>query len=150
MESVNSRFCKAVFVGELCEPWYMRTGINFVIHQSAFFDLGAEKVVKRISYNKLVRDKIPEIIETEGKVCRCRILGGEEYRCRLDAKLDEELAEFRESHELEELADVLEVLYATARAYGVEWDSVEKIRREKAEKRGGFDRRIFLESVDER
>lgn len=107
-------------------------------------------MVKRISYNKLVRDKIPEIIEKEGKVCRYRILGEEEYRCRLDAKLDEELAEFRESHELEELADVLEVLYATARAYGVEWDRVEKIRREKAEKRGGFDRRILLESVDER
>ena len=61
-------------------------------------------------YNKLVRDRIPEIIEADGKVCTTEILPDDRYLRMLDAKLDEELAEYQESKSLEELADLLEVV----------------------------------------
>ena len=69
-------------------------------------------------YHKLVRDKIPEIIEASGKVCKTEILSDEEYLRMLDAKLDEELAEYHQDQSLEELADLLEVLFSTAVARG--------------------------------
>ena len=88
-----------------------------------------------IHHNKLVRDRIPEIIEGSGKTCATRILPQEEYLAALDAKLTEELA------------DLLEVMMAVAEARGHSFAEVEAIRRAKAEKRGGFRERIFLESV---
>ena len=69
----------------------------------------------KIIYNKLIRDKIPEIIEASGKTCETEILSDEEYLQRLDKKLDEELAEYHQEQNIEELADLLEVLYATAK-----------------------------------
>ena len=60
-----------------------------------------------IQYNKLVRDRIPEIIEASGKRCVCSTLSDEEYLARLDEKLNEELAEYQESKSMEELADLL-------------------------------------------
>ncbi|WP_330361234.1 nucleoside triphosphate pyrophosphohydrolase [Butyrivibrio sp. AD3002] len=67
----------------------------------------------------------------------------------IDAKLDEELAEYHKDQNLEELADLLEVVYAATRARGHSVDDLENIRRGKAEKRGGFDDHIFLETVEE-
>ena len=69
---------------------------------------------EKVIYNKLVRDKIPEIIEASGKICEMDILSDEEYLQMLDKKLDEELAEYHQEQNIEELADILEVLYATA------------------------------------
>ena len=69
-----------------------------------------------IIYNKLVRDKIPEIIEASGKTCETEILSDKEYLQMLDKKLGEELAEYYKEQNIEELADLLEVLYATAKA----------------------------------
>ena len=69
-------------------------------------------------YHKLVRDKIPEIIEASGKVCKTEILSDEDYLKMLDAKLDEELAEYHQDQSLEELADLLEVLFTAAVARG--------------------------------
>lgn len=69
-------------------------------------------------YDKLVRDKIPQIIEANGSRCCTRILEPEEYLARVDAKLDEELAEYHAGPCLEELADLLEVIYAAAEARG--------------------------------
>lgn len=66
------------------------------------------------TYYKLVRDKIPEIIEQSGKVCKIEILSDDEYLKMLDAKLDEELAEYHQEQNLEELADLLEVLLAAS------------------------------------
>ena len=63
--------------------------------------------MKKTTYNKLVRDKIPEIIEQAGKICTCTILSDEDYLVLLDKKLDEELAEYQESKSMEELADLL-------------------------------------------
>ena len=56
------------------------------------------------TYHKLVRDRIPEIIEADGKTCVCETLSDEAYIRLLDQKLNEELAEYQESKSLEELA----------------------------------------------
>ena len=100
-----------------------------------------------IHHNKLVRNRIPEIIEGSGKTCATRLLPQEEYLAALDAKLTEELAEYQADKSMEELADLLEVMMAVAEARGHSFAEVEAIRRAKAEKRGGFRERIFLESV---
>lgn len=102
-----------------------------------------------IIHRKLVRDRIPEIIESTGKTCVTRTLDEAEYIAALDAKLQEELNEYLADGSMEELADLLEVMMACAKARGHGFAEVERIRREKAEKRGGFDQRIFLESVTE-
>lgn len=102
-----------------------------------------------IIHNKLVRDKIPQIIEQSGKSCVTRILSDEEYAAALNAKLQEELNEYLADGSMEELADLLEVMMAAAKARGHDFSEVEAIRREKAEKRGRFNDRIYLESVTE-
>ena len=63
---------------------------------------------KEFSYHKLVRDRIPEIIEQDGKECVCSVMNDEEYLAALDEKLNEELKEYQESKSMEELADLLE------------------------------------------
>lgn len=104
-------------------------------------------VVSTIQYNKLVRDRIPEIIEASGKQCVCATLPDEEYLAKLDEKLNEELAEYQESKSMEELADLLEVIRAVAVARGSSIEEVETIRRDKAAKRGGFEKKILLSEV---
>ena len=99
-------------------------------------------------YNKLVRDKIPEMIEADGKICKTRILSEEEYIAALEEKLNEEVAEYQADKSLEEMADVLEVLHAICVARGYSLDDLEEVRVKKAEERGGFWERIFLESVE--
>ena len=79
-------------------------------------------------YNKLVRDKIPEIIEADGKCCKTEILSDEEYIKMIDAKLDEELAEYHEDQNIEELADLMEVIYAAAEARGYSVEELEAVR----------------------
>lgn len=101
------------------------------------------------TYNKLVRDRIPEIIASDGKTCVCEILSDEDYLRLLDAKLTEELSEYQESRSLEELADLLEVLRAVAKARGWTWEELEQARQEKAAKRGGFEKKILLKEVRE-
>ena len=103
--------------------------------------------VSTIHYNKLVRDRIPEIIETSGKRYVCSTLSDEEYLAKLDEKLNEELAEYQESKSMEELADLLEVIQAVATARGSSIEEVEAIRRDKAAKRGGFEKKILLTEV---
>ena len=98
-------------------------------------------------YNKLVRDRIPEIIESSGRTCVTEILSDEDYLKMLDAKLDEELAEYHQDQNLEELADLMEVIYACAKARGYTVAELESVRAEKAAKRGGFDRKILLKTV---
>ena len=100
-------------------------------------------------YHKLVRDKIPQIIEESGKTCKTRILNREEYCKMLDEKLEEELAEYQESKSLEELADLLEVMTAVVEARGYTWQELTRIREEKREARGGFREQILLEEVQD-
>ena len=102
-----------------------------------------------IKYHKLVRDRIPEIIESAGKKCICTELSDEAYIAMLDAKLNEELAEYQESKSLEELADLLEVMGAVVKARGYTWDDLTRVRKEKRAQRGAFDQRIYLKEVIE-
>lgn len=106
--------------------------------------------MKAICYSKLVRDKIPEIIESSGKTCTTEILSSEDYLRMLDAKLDEELAEYHKDQNIEELADLMEVVYAAAVARGYTLEQLEEIRLEKAKKRGTFTNRILLKEVFEK
>jgi len=100
-------------------------------------------------YNKLVRDCIPENIEASGRTCVTEILSDEEYLKMLDAKLDEELAEYHADQNIEELADLLEVIQACAVARGYTVDELEQVRADKAAKRGGFEKKILLKEVRE-
>ena len=102
-----------------------------------------------IKYCKLVRDRIPEIIEASGKACVTEILSDENYLRMIDAKLDEELAEYHKDQNVEELADLIEVIYAAAIARGYTIEQLEKVRAEKAEKRGGFQKKKLLLEVTE-
>ena len=95
-------------------------------------------------YNKLVRDRIPEIIEQKGGACKMRILSDDEYKKALDAKLGEELTEYLASHDAEELADLMEVIYACAALQELTPADLERIRADKAAKRGGFAQKILL------
>jgi len=95
-------------------------------------------------YNKLVRDRIPEIIEASGVSCKIEVLDDDRYLEMLDAKLDEELAEYHESKQIEELADLLEVIRSVAVARGYTIEELEKIRQQKADNRGGFNKKILL------
>jgi predicted house-cleaning noncanonical NTP pyrophosphatase (MazG superfamily) len=94
------------------------------------------------SYNKLVRDKIPEILDVKGVTYEKRIASYEEYKAELMKKLAEEVAEFSEAGEAEELADVIEVVEALRKL--PEYADVEALRLKKLEERGGFDARIIL------
>lgn len=105
--------------------------------------------MSEIIHNKLVRNNIPQIIEAAGKQAVTRVLSDEEYLAELDRKLTEECAEYQADKNVEELADVLEVLYAIAAARGYSVQELERMRAAKAEKRGGFADRIFLEKVVE-
>lgn len=100
-------------------------------------------------YNKLVRDHIPDIIQSNGATCEIMYLDRQAYIQALDTKLMEEFGEFREHRDVEELADMLEVLFAMAKAHGYSWIDVASAHREKREKRGGFDRAILLKTVTE-
>lgn len=98
-----------------------------------------------MTHNKLVRDRIPEIIQAQGGSYKARILNDEEFLKALNAKLNEEVAEYQESHAIEELADILEVVMAIALANGHDWQEILDIRQKKAEERGGFYKKVFLE-----
>lgn len=100
-------------------------------------------------HNKLVRDRIPEIIEAGGKTCVTETLPDTRYLEMLDAKLSEELSEYQESKSLEELADLLEVMQAVVDARGWTWEQLEQARQEKAVRRGGFEKKILLKEVME-
>lgn len=101
------------------------------------------------TYNKLVRDRIPEIIAASGKTCITEILSDEEYLKMIDAKLDEELAEYHQDQNIEELADLTEVIHAAVIARGYSLGDLERFRAEKAAKRGGFQKKILLKEVIE-
>ncbi|MFQ3545762.1 nucleoside triphosphate pyrophosphohydrolase [Halobacillus rhizosphaerae] len=105
------------------------------------------------TYNKLVRDLIPQIIEDQGKALKAEILYQEDYQTELRTKLQEEVNEYLEADQnddaLEELADVLELMKALAKQHGGTLEDVERIRKEKAGKRGAFEDRVFLVRVED-
>lgn len=98
-------------------------------------------------YNKLVRDKIPEIIKASGKECEIEIASMEERYKLLENKLQEEVGEFLEDKNLEELADIMEVLFGLADILGYSEEELLKARNKKKEERGGFKEGLVLKSV---
>ncbi|WP_099517149.1 nucleoside triphosphate pyrophosphohydrolase [Paenibacillus sp. BIHB 4019] len=103
------------------------------------------------TYNKLVRDNIPQIIQASGKQFSSRVLNTAEYEIALKEKIQEELNEFLEAgdqeEQLEELADLLEVIYSFAHSKGIGREQMELIRERKKDERGGFYKRICLMNV---
>ena len=97
---------------------------------------------------KLVRDNIPRIIESQGRNCSFRVLSDKEYENALNAKLQEELDEFLQSKNVEELADLQEVIFAILSQKNISLQQFEALRKEKLEKNGGFSKRIFLLEKD--
>ena len=95
-------------------------------------------------YHKAIRDKIPEIIRGSGKNCNVKTLSDDEFLKELEKKLVEELNEYQESKDVEELADILEVIYRIAQLRGISKEKLEEIRINKVEKRGAFDKNLFL------
>jgi len=96
---------------------------------------------------KLVRDKIPQIIQENGKSCIAHVADDKEFRHCLRAKLQEEVDEFLQDNNPEELADILEVLHAIAQSEYDGYCHIEKVRLAKKEEKGSFDQRIVLEKI---
>ena len=101
------------------------------------------------AYDKLVRDKIPEIINESGKTCSYYIAEKDEYKSRLYEKLTEELGEFIATPSYEEAADIWEVFSSICRFHNLDIPSVIKAAEEKASSRGGFNDAIILKSVQD-
>ncbi len=102
-----------------------------------------------MKYNKLIRDRMPEIMKKQGKSVKTHVASDSEYLQKLKAKLIEEAAEYSRDENTEELADVLEVLYALMELKGVTKGEVESMRSKKAGERGTFKDRLVLEEVIE-
>ena len=104
-------------------------------------------------YNKLVRDNIPEIIISNGGKPFTRILDDSEYKFELEKKLYEEYQEVLDTttseERIEELADMVEIIGILARLAGKNLEDVLEVAKNKSNKRGGFEKKIFLEKVDE-
>ncbi|MGH1054574.1 nucleoside triphosphate pyrophosphohydrolase [Bacillus paranthracis] len=103
------------------------------------------------TYNKLIRNKIPQIIKSNGKNPTTRILPQDEYIKEICKKTQEELTEYLEAKtqpdKLEELSDLLELINALAEHEGTTLEGINNIRKKKAEERGGFSDRVFLIEV---
>ena len=99
-------------------------------------------------FDKAIRDKIPEIIKESGKNCNVKKLTDSEFLTQLEKKLVEELSEYQESKNVEELADILEVIYRISELKGITSDELDCIKNEKAKKRGKFDDNLFLVDAD--
>ncbi|HCC23563.1 TPA: phosphoribosyl-ATP pyrophosphohydrolase [Candidatus Falkowbacteria bacterium] len=99
--------------------------------------------------NKLVRDLVPQMIEDNGDEAVTKILEQEEYFEALKDKLKEEVEDYLENDDPEELADIIEVIHALSEYHQMTINDIERLRQNKLEERGGFSERIFLEEVIE-
>ena len=95
-------------------------------------------------YHKAIRDKIPEIIEESGHSCNVKPLSDSEFLVELEKKLIEELREYQESKSIEELVDIMEVIQRISELKGTSIEDLENLRKAKAEKRGTFEKNLFL------
>jgi predicted house-cleaning noncanonical NTP pyrophosphatase (MazG superfamily) len=102
-------------------------------------------------YNKLVRDKITEVIERSGKAFSTRVLSDDEYKQELQKKLHEELEEYLNASDdqsaIEELADMLELIHAITAVHNSSIEELEQVRLKKLTDRGGFKHKVFLIEV---
>jgi predicted house-cleaning noncanonical NTP pyrophosphatase (MazG superfamily) len=100
-------------------------------------------------FNKAIRDKIPEIIQKDGHTCNIQTLSDEKFIIEIEKKLSEEVTEYQNDKNPEELADILEVIYAIAQLKGISKEELEKIRIKKLQDRGGFEKNLFLIDTSE-
>lgn len=98
-------------------------------------------------YDKLVRDRIPEIIESTGKKCDVETVDKTSAIHYLIHKFSEEIKEFEEDHSIEELADILEIIHGLAHHLDIDWTDLEKTRKDKNRARGAFEKGFVLKSV---
>lgn len=103
-------------------------------------------VMKKILYNKLVRNRIPELIEAQNESPDYIILDDESYEKMLEEKLDEEVREYHQDKTIEELADILEVVIALCESRGFSKEELIKIYQNKHQEKGGFSDKIYLVS----
>ena len=104
----------------------------------------------KYTYNKLVRDKIPENINSmEGRKATWRIMDDDEYIKELNKKLLEEAHEFIEENAVEELADIMEVIQSIMRAKNISYEELKKVQALKREQKGGFNDRVYLIDVEQ-
>lgn len=101
-----------------------------------------------IKFDKLVRDRIPEIAEEKGRKVSFHIAAEEEFEKKLLEKLKEETSEFIKDKNIDEMADIFEVITSINKIYGWTLDEVIKVQKEKRIKRGGFNNKIILDEVD--
>ena len=100
-------------------------------------------------YNKLVRDKIVEIINGKGSKTEFKILNEDEYKRELDKKLIEEVNEIVEDYSAEEIGDLLEVILAVMKEYNISEKEIKMQMEEKRKSKGAFDDKLYLISVEE-
>ena len=113
-------------------------------------EFGKENLKMKYTYNKLVRDKIPENINNmEGRKATWRIMDDEEYIKELNKKLLEEAHEFIEENAIEELADVMEVIQSIMRIKNISYEELKNVQQMKREKKGGFSNKIYLVEVEQ-
>ncbi|MFA5931388.1 MAG: nucleoside triphosphate pyrophosphohydrolase [archaeon] len=94
---------------------------------------------------KLVRDNIPNIIQSKGDTAKTHIANKKEFEEALIAKLEEELKEVKEDRNIEEIADLIEVALTLAKEYGATEEEINELRKKKNLKNGAFEKRIILE-----
>ena len=102
-----------------------------------------------VIYNKAIRDKIPEIIQESGEKCNIQTLSDEKFLVEIEKKLSEEVTEYQNDKNPEELTDILEVVYRIAQLKGISKQELEQIRIKKLQDRGGFDKNLFLMDTSE-
>ena len=100
-------------------------------------------------FNKVIRDKIPEIIQKDGQTCNIQILSDEKFMVEIEKKLFEEVTEYQNDKNPEELSDILEVIYRIAQLRGISKEELEKIRIKKLQNKGGFEKNLFLIDTSE-
>ena len=100
-------------------------------------------------YDKLVRDRIPEIIEKDNCICYYHVADDNEFKIKLHEKLLEEIVEFLENPCAEEIADILEILDAVRMFYDIDLDEIKTKKNRKKLTNGKFNERYILESTKE-
>lgn len=138
------------YTGDVKTP---RGGIRNIFPKKADYTSEIKKIPSRKDYvsdqpkiyEKLVRDRIPEIIKSKGEVPITHIANNEEYRQKLKDKLQEEVEEYLEDNNKDELADILEVIHAICEFENLDFNQLELLRKDKFQKRGGFKDKIILE-----
>ncbi len=116
--------------------------IDMTLEKICSIEVGWGSLVQ--TYNKAIRDKIPEIIRASGKDCDVKTLSDEDFLIEMEKKLLEEVHEYGESGSIMELADVLEVVYSIASLRRVDKEKLETLRVDKLKERGGFQKNLFL------